>query len=123
MLSKHGSTLGLMGGVLIMHLCWFHVFIMLVVHICLLHPCFFGHGGSGVAMEVLIVLSSTCYHEYMIGYLLLNIMYCSCILSYVFLHIVYAFLVYDRSHIGHACVFSVYACLCDGIYGICISRS
>ena len=124
MVSEHGSTLGLYGQ------CVDHafmlvsyVFSMLVVYMCLFHMCCVGHGDNGVAMEVLMVLLLACCHECMTGYVLLILLYCSCTLAYILLHIVHAFLVYARSHIGHVCVLSVYACLCDAIYRTCIGHS
>ena len=92
-----------------------YVFSMFLVHMCLLHPCCVGHGGSGFAMEVLMLLLSTRCHKCMIGYALLFLMYCSCMLSYMFLHIVHAFLFYARSHIVNAFMFSMYAFLCEVI--------
>ena len=57
MVSEHGSTLRLDGW------CVDHAFMlvacvcsMFVAYMCLLHPCCVGHGGSGVAMEGLMVL-------------------------------------------------------------------
>ena len=95
--------------------------LMLVYGMFLLHPCCVGNGG--VLMEVLMVLLSTCHHECMTSYVWFFLMYCSCTLSYMLLHVVYAFLVYVRSHIGHACVFSMFSCLCDVICGTFIGRS
>jgi len=81
--------------------------------ICLLHPCFVGHGGSGVPMEVFMVSLSTCGNVCMTDYLFFMFVYSPCKLSYILLHVVYALLFYARSHIGHACVVSLYAFLCD----------
>ena len=112
-----------MGGVLIMIFCWFYICFSQLWCMCLLHLFFLGHGGGGVTMEVLMVWFSTCCHECMISYVLFMLMYCSCTLAYILVHVVYAFLVYARSHIGHACVLSVYAYLCDAICGTCIGHS
>ena len=108
MVSKHHSTLGLDGWhvdhafMLIASICS-----MCVVYMCLLHLCCVGHGG--VTMEVLMVLLSTCCHECMTRYARLLLMYCSCTLVYILLHIVHAFLAYARvtywSHFGVIHVF------------------
>ena len=88
---------------------------MLVVYMCFLHPCCVGHGGCGVTMEVLMVWFSTCCHKCMTNFVLFTLMYCMRTLAYMLLHVVYALLVYVRSHIGHAYVVFLYACLCDVI--------
>ena len=62
----------------------------------LLHLCSVGHGGSGVSMEVLMELLLTCCHEYMTSYVLLMLVYYSCTLAYILLHIGHALLAYDR---------------------------
>ena len=85
--------------------------------------CFVFHGGNGVTMEVPMVLFSTCCHVSKTGYVSFTLMYFLCTLAYMLLHVVYALLVYTRSYIGHDCVFSVYACLCDAICGTCIGHS
>ena len=72
-----------MGSVLIMQLCWFRMFLVCLWCMCLFHPCCVGHGGSGVAMEVLIVLLLTCYHECMASYVILMLVYCSCTIAYI----------------------------------------
>ena len=116
LVSEHGSTLRLDGQ------CVDHAFMlvayvlsMLVIYMCLLHLFCVGHGSSGVTMEGLMVLLSTCFHECMTGYMLFLLMYSSCTLTYMLLYVVYALLVYARSHIGYACMFSMYACLCEVI--------
>ena len=113
MVSENGSNL-VLDGQCVDHAFMLvsYVFSMLEVHICLLYLCCVGHGGSGVTTEVLMVLLSTCCHECMTGYGLLALMYFSCMCAYIFLHIVYALLVYIRSHVGPACVLSIYAFLC-----------
>ena len=65
MVSEHGSTLRLDGK------CVYHAFMLvayvfsiLVVYMCLLHPCCVGHGGIGVSMEGLMVLLSKKFHVY-----------------------------------------------------------
>ena len=115
MVSEHGSTLGLDGW------CVGHAFMSISYvfsYPCcmwLMHPCCVDNGGSGVTMEVVMVLSSIFFHECIIDCELFSLMYCSCMLSYMFLHIVHEFLVYVGSHISHAFMLSMYACLCEVI--------
>ena len=104
-----------MGGVLVMFFCWLHMHFSYLGCMCLFHMCCFGHDGSGVTMKGLMVLFSTCCHESMTSYVLLMLVYCSCTLAYMLLHVMYAFFAYARSHIGHAYVLSMYAFFCDVI--------
>ena len=97
MVLEHGSTLR-MDGKCVDHAFMLvsYVFSMLVVYMCFFHPCCVSNGGSGVAMEMLMVLLSTCCHKCMIGYVFLMLMYCLCMFAYILLHIVHAFLAYAR---------------------------
>ena len=100
-----------------------YAFSMLEVYMCFFHLRCVGCGASGVSMEGLMVLLSTCCHECMTSYVFLMLVYCSCMLAYMFLQIVYAFLVYARSYIGDDCVLSVYVFWCDVICWTCIGHS
>ena len=104
----------LMGGVLVMLLLITYVFLILVLYV-FVHPCCVRHSGDGVAMGWLMMLLSTCGHVCMIDYVLFMFVYCAFSLAYILLHVVYALLVYARSHIGHVCVVFVYACFYDFI--------
>ena len=97
MVSEHGSTLGLDGSC-VGHafLLVAYVFSILVVYMWLMHPRCVGHGGSGVAMEVLTMLLSTCCHDCMIGYVLFFLMYFPFMLSCMMLRVVHAFISYSR---------------------------
>ena len=67
-----------------------------------------GHGGSGVFMEVLMMLLLICCHKYMIYCVLFMFMHCACTFSYILLYVVYAYLGYARSPLGHDCVMVVH---------------
>ena len=92
MVLEHGSTLELDG------LCVGHAFMS--IYYVFSHPCCMwllplhcvGHGGSGVAMEVLMMLFSTCYHEcmtecvlflFMLSHILVMLVCCPCMVAYV----------------------------------------